>query len=127
MVLAGKFTTKNDIIQMSMGHEQFTLEHAYTSFDFDHEDPQVKQLLDLFHLPKYRQTCAEQQMDIEALAMVDLNLDNRFIEELGLQLKDIPTFRLVLTTAKALMQAKNMANITKAKKGPEPNDTPTGF
>lgn len=66
-------------------------------------------------------------MDIEALAMVDLNLDNRFIEELGLQLKDIPTFRLVLTTAKALMQAKNMANITKAKKGPEPNDTPTGF
>ncbi len=117
MNLAGNFTTKRTVIYMTNGRENFTVNHLHNTWAFTREDPPVAQLLDLFNLAEYRQIFADQQMDIEALAAVDLDTDNLIIGELRLQLKDIPAFRLVLTTAKSLMQARKLAT----------NNAPPGF
>ncbi len=116
-MIPGYFTTKTETIRMSSGPDQFTINYEHTMFGLNNEHPQVKQLLELFNLTNYRQICAAEQWDIEALAIVDEYSDNGLIEEFKLQPHDVTTFRLVLTTAKSLMQAKKLAS----------NNAPPGF
>jgi hypothetical protein len=110
MNLPGNFTTKREIIYMTNGRAHFTLNHLHNTWAFNREDPTVKQLLELFNLTNYRQICAAEEWDIEALAIVYEYSDNDLIEEFKFQPQDVPTFRLVLTTAKSLMQARKLAS-----------------
>ena len=62
------------------------------------EDDDVKSILENHHLGKYRQCCAEEMIDLEALSIF-LTEPDEDIVELGVHPEDVPMFRLAAQEA----------------------------